>query len=124
MRLKRPLILITAALFLTVTLLVVLAPVIVANGLRLWAERVARREGFLFHLDGIDAPLFRPVVVRNLRVESGPAALFQINCSASRLELALNLTGIFTGSRRPLRSLNIDGLTLNICRRTTSTSRR
>src|ERR1700704_207663 len=111
MRRRRPLILIAAALFAGAALVVVLAPLIVANGVRLWAERVARREGFQLQLEGIEAPLLRPVIVRNLRVESGPAAPFLFKCAASRLELDLSLSGIFTGARRPLHALKIEGLT-------------
>jgi len=114
MRVRRSLILIPAALLVAAVLLVCLAPLIVANGLRLWAERVARREGFRLQLETIDAPLLRPVVVRNLRVESGPAAPFLIKCTATRLELDLSLSGIFTGARRPLHALKIEGLTLDI----------
>jgi hypothetical protein len=120
MQRKRFLILMAAALLVAAVLLVALAPLIVANGLRIWAERVAHREGFLFQLEKIEAPLLRPVIVRNLRIESGPEAPFHITCAASRLELGLSLSGIFTGSGRPLRSLNIDGLTLDI-RRASST---
>lgn len=114
MRLRRPLIWIPAALLVAAVLVVCLAPLIVANGLRFWAEREARREGLQLQLEEIDAPLLRPVVVRNLRVESGPATPFLIKGAASRLELDLSLSGIFTGGRRPLRALNIEGLTLDI----------
>jgi hypothetical protein len=115
MQRKRSLIIITA-LFAGAVLLVVLAPLIVANGLHLWAERVARREGWQLQLEKIEAPLLQPVTVRNLRIESGPAAPFHIHCAATRLELGLNLSGILTGSRRPLRSLHIEGLTFDIRR--------
>lgn len=114
MRWRRPLILVAVALFVAAALIVVLAPVIVANGVRLWAESVARREGLQLQLEKIEAPLLRPVVVRNLRVESGPAAPFLIKCVASRLELDLRLSAIFTGTRRPLHALRVEGLTLDI----------
>src|SRR2546430_15399834 len=107
MRLRRPLILIPAALLVAAALAVCLAPLIVANGLRIWAERAARREGLQLQFEKIEAPLLRPVVVRNLRIESGPAAPFRIKCAASHLELGLSLSGIFTGSGRPLRSPNL-----------------
>jgi hypothetical protein len=121
MQLKRSPILIPAALLIVAVFVVALGPLIMANGLRLWAERVARREGFQLQLDKIEAPLLRPMVVRNLRVESGPAAPFHIKCVASHLELGLSLSGIFTGSRRPLRSLNVEGLTLDIRRNPSTT---
>ncbi|HSP44846.1 MAG TPA: hypothetical protein VLO30_02525, partial [Chthoniobacterales bacterium] len=124
MRLGRPLILIATAALVAAGLVVCFAPLILANGLRLWAERVARREGFQLRLEKIEAPLFRPVLVRNLRVESGPGAPFHIDCVASQLELDLSLSGIFTGWRRPLRSLNIEGLTLDIRRNPPTTQPR
>jgi hypothetical protein len=116
MRLRRPLIWIPAALLIAVVLVVCLAPLIVANGLRFWVERVAQREGLQIQLEEIEAPLLRPVVVRNLRVESRPAAPFLIKCAASRLELDLSLSGIFTGARRPLHALKIEGLALDVRR--------
>ena len=112
---KRTLMLLIALLFAAV-LVVFLTPFFVAHGLRFWAERVARREGVILQFESIEAPLLGPVTVRDLRIESGAGAPFQINCAATRLELGLSLSGIFTGSRRPLRSLNIDGLSLNIRR--------
>jgi hypothetical protein len=114
MRWRRPLILIAVALFIAAGLVVVLAPVIVANGVRLWAERVARREGLQLQFENIEAPLLRPVVVRNLRVESGQAAPFLIKCAASRLELDLSFSGIFTGAHRPLHVLKVEGFILDI----------
>lgn len=120
MRRKRSLILLIA-LFLATALMVVLAPFIVANGLRLWAERVAHHEGWQLQMDQVEAPLLQPVRVQNLRIESGPSAPFHISCTVAHLELGLSLSGILSGSRRPLRSLNIDGLSLDI-RRNTPTS--
>jgi hypothetical protein len=116
MQRKKTLVLFVAALFIAAVLVLVLAPLIVANGVRLWAERLARREGLQLQLEKIEAPLLQPVVVRNLRIESGPDALFLIKCTASRLDLDLSLSGIFTGARRPLHALKIDGLTLDIRR--------
>jgi hypothetical protein len=126
MRLKRTLILVAAGLFVAAVLIVCLAPVIVASGLRLWAERVARREGLQIEFGQIEAPFLRPVVVRNFRFRSDGAAPFQIDCAAPRLEFRLSLAGIFTGSRRPLRSLSVEGLMLDIRRnpRTNEPSKR
>jgi len=121
MRLKRSLILTAAGLLVAAGLVVFLAPVIVASGLRFWAERVARREGLRIEFGQIEAPFLRPVVIRNLRLRSEAPAPFQIDCAAPRLEVALNLAGILTGSRRPLRALNIEGLTLDIRRNPATT---
>jgi len=122
MQRKKTLVLIAAGLFIAAILVLCLAPLIVANGVRLWAERVARREGSQLQLEKIEAPLLRPVIVRNLRVESGPAGPFLIKCTASRLELDLSFAGIFTGARRPLHALKTEGLTLDIRRNPTAPS--
>jgi hypothetical protein len=116
MRLKRSLILIAAGFLVAAVLVVCLAPVIVTSGLRFWTERVARREGLQIEFGQIEAPFLRPVVVRNFRLRSDVAAPFQIDCAAPRLEFDLSLAGIFTGSRRPLRTLNVEGLALDIRR--------
>ncbi|HEY2138646.1 MAG TPA: hypothetical protein VGH00_01095 [Chthoniobacterales bacterium] len=116
MQLKRPVVLIPAALLVTAVVVVCVAPLLMANGLRLWAERVARREGFQLQIDNIEAPLLRPMIIRNLRLENGSTAQFHIKCVASRVELGLSLSGLFTRSRRPLRHLTVQGLTLDIRR--------
>ncbi len=116
MRLKRPVIIATAALCAIVLLVIWLAPLIVASGLRAWAQRAAGREGLQLELGEIEAPFLRPVIIRNLRVHSDPKLPFQIEGSAPRVELALSLSGIFGGTRRPLRHLEVQGLTLAIRR--------
>lgn len=115
MRVKRSLILI-AALLAALVLGLFLTPFLVATSLRAWAQRAAQREGLRLEIDEIQAPLFRPVVVRNLRVESAAETPFQIQGAASRLEIALSLSGLFTGARRPIRTLNVEGLVLDFRR--------
>src|SRR5437868_4036639 len=101
---------ISAAVLLVGALLVVcFAPLIVAGSLRIWAQRAVQREGLRLEIGEIDAPLLRPVIIRNARVRTDPGQPIQIDCSVSRLELGLNLAGIFTGTKRPLRHLRVDG---------------
>ncbi len=114
MRLKRRLFITAAALLLIVVLVVALAPIMVASGLRFWANRVAQREGWTLQVETIEAPLLRPVIVRNVRIQSTSPAPFQFDCAASRVEISFSLSGIFTSSQRTLHSLNVDGLSLNI----------
>src|SRR5437763_5891441 len=109
---RRILIMTAAALFVAATLLVILTPLIVASGLRLWAERVARREGFQLQLDQIEAPLFRPVVIRNLRVESGTTAPFRVHCVASGRPIGVSILDIITGGTRLLRCGNVERVAL------------
>jgi hypothetical protein len=122
MRARRFLLIFAAALLVAVLLAVCFAPLIIAGGLRFWAQRVAHQEGLRLELGEIEAPLLRPVIVRNVRVRSEPGSPFQIDCTAPRVELALNLSGIFSGSKRSLRDLQIDSLNLVIRRDAAATA--
>jgi autotransporter translocation and assembly factor TamB len=122
MRARRLLLISAAALLIAFLLAVCFAPLIVAGGLRVWAQRAAHREGLHLELGEIRAPFLRPVVIRNLRLRSEPGQPFQIDCTAPRVELGLNLSGIFSGSKRPLRDLQVDGLTLVIHRDAAATA--
>jgi hypothetical protein len=114
MRVKRSLLVTVAVVLLAAALVVCFAPFLVAGGLRLWAQRVARREGLQLQIGNIDAPLLRPVIIRDLHLQTEGAAPFQIDCAAAKLEVALNLSAIFTQARRPVRALNVEGLNLTI----------
>jgi hypothetical protein len=113
---RRRLIIVVAVIAAVAVLLICLAPLLVAGAMRFWAQGAASREGLQLEIGGIDAPLLRPVVIRELRVRTDGAAPFQIDCAASRLEVALNLSAIFTHARRPVRTLNVEGLTVDIRR--------
>src|SRR3954470_10283824 len=119
MRGKRLLLIFAAALLIVILLAVCFAPLLVAGGLRMWTQRAAHREGLRLELGEIEAPFLRPVIVRNLRVRSDPGLPFQIDCTAPRVELGLNLSGIFSGAKRPLRDLQVDDLNLAIRRNAT-----
>jgi hypothetical protein len=110
MRLKRSVLFTSAALLIAMLLALGFVPLIVAGGLRIWAQRAAQREGLQVEFGEIEAPFLRPVVMRNVRVQSDPKMPFQIEGTAARVELGLNLAAIFTTSKRPLRHLEIDGL--------------
>src|ERR1043166_1162271 len=122
MRGKRLLLIFASALLIVILLTICFAPLIIAGGLQVWAQRAAHRGGLRLELGEIEAPFLRPVVVRNLRVRSEPGQPFQIDCTARRVELGLNLSSIFSGSKRPLRDLEVDGLTLVIRRDATATA--
>jgi hypothetical protein len=122
MRGKRLLLIFAAGLLIAILVAVCFAPVIVAGGLRVWAQRVAYREGLRLELGEIEAPLLQPIVIRNVHVRSDPGMPFQIDCTSPRVELGLNLSGIFGGAKRPLRDLQIDGLNLVIRREAVATA--
>jgi hypothetical protein len=116
MRARRLLLIFAATLLIAILLGVCFAPLIVAGGLRMWAQRVAHREGLRLELGEIEAPFLRPMIIRNLRLRSEPGLPFQIDCVVPRVELGLNLSGILNHSKRPLRDLKVDGVTLSIRR--------
>src|SRR5437764_15482309 len=116
MRARRLLIISAAVLLVGALLLVCFAPLIVAGSLRIWAQRAVQRERLRLEIGEIEAPLLRPVIIRNARVRTAPGQPVQIDCSVSRLELGLNLAGLFTGRKRPLRHLRVDGVSLVINR--------
>src|SRR2546423_2052421 len=123
MRLRRPVLILTATLLVVSILVVCFAPRLVAGGLRWWAQRAANREGLRLELGEIEAPFLHPVIIRNLRLRNGAEAQFQIDGTAQRLEVGLSLAGIFSGSKRSLRSLKIEGLTLGITRNPAASAR-
>ena len=114
MRRKRILLVFGAALL--IAALVLCAPILVATAVRLWLSRVAQQQGLRIEMERIEAPYLRPVVVHNLRLTNEPNALFRVEGAISRLEVDLNLIGVFSGAPRPLRSLAAEGVTLGIRR--------
>src|SRR5947207_15778136 len=123
MRLRRPVLILAATLLVVSILVVCFAPLLVAGGLRWWAQRAANREGLRLELGEIEAPFLHPVIIRNLRLRNEAEAQFQIDGTAQRLEVGLSLAGIFSGSKRSLRSLKIEGLTLGITRNPAASAR-
>src|SRR5256714_1082444 len=116
MRLRQPLLILAATLLAASILVVCFAPLLIAHGLKWWAQRTASREGLRLELGEIEAPFLHPVIIRNLRLRNEPDAQFQIDGTGQRLEVGLSLPGIFSGSKRSLHSLKIEGLSLAITR--------
>lgn len=116
MRVKRLVLISAGALLVLALLAVCFAPLIVAQGLRIWAQRTASRAGLRLELGEIDAPFFRPVIVKDVRIRSEPGMPFRVEGAAPRIELGLNYAGVFAGSQHPLRSLVVDGLTITVRR--------
>ena len=116
MRRKRFLVIFGASLFVAAFLAVLFAPFLVASGLRLWLAHTARQHGLRIETGRIEAPLLRPVVIHKLRLSNEPNAPFQIDGAVERVEIDLNLTGIFSGAPRRLHSLVAEGVTLNVRR--------
>ncbi len=99
-------------LILTAALIAIwFAPVVVSNGVRLWVWWKARQEGLVVNLNQIDAPLLRPVVIRDCRLRSGPDNAFQFEFTAKQASVDLNFKHILLGMRgRAVRNLSIQEL--------------
>jgi hypothetical protein len=117
MRFKKILLLSGGALLVAGVLGVILTPLLVAGGLRLWIARTARQEGLRIEFAKIEAPLLRPVVVHQLQIASPPDAPFHVMVEASRLELELDFATIFNRSRGSfLRSVTGETIAVDIRR--------
>ncbi|MEY2563691.1 MAG: hypothetical protein QOH88_1884 [Verrucomicrobiota bacterium] len=112
---RKKIFILLASLLGTLVLLLCLAPLLVAGGLRLWAARVGQREGLSIELGKITAPLLRPVVIEKIRVVSQPNAPFGVAMESGRVELDLNLAALFSNTRgRLLHSLTVDALSVDL----------
>src|SRR5688572_27800036 len=115
MRRKRFLI-VFGALFLVALVGVLFAPFFVATGLRFWMTRAARQQGLRIETERIEAAFLRPVVIHKLRITNEANASFVMEGTVSRLEIDLNLAGMFAGAPRALHSLTAEGVALDVRR--------
>jgi hypothetical protein len=117
MRRKGLLLLICVSILLAAILAILLAPLSVSSGLRLWTRWQARQQKLRIELGKIDAPLLRPVTIRKLRISDTKGSPFHIEINADRITVDLNLARILIGARgRTIRSLSAETLHLRINR--------
>jgi hypothetical protein len=117
MRRKALLLLICVSILVAAVLVVLLAPLSVSSGLRLWARWQARQQGLLLDLGKIDAPLLRPVTIRRVRIGDTKGSPFHIEINADQIVVNLNLGRVLIGARgRAIRSLSAETLRLRINR--------
>jgi hypothetical protein len=115
MRFKRFLLVFCASLLVAGLLGICLTPLLVATGLRLWIAHTARQEGLRIEFAGIEAPLWRPVVVHKLQIASQADTPFRVMIEASRLELELDFAALVNRSRgRFLRSLTGEAIGVDV----------
>ena len=97
------------------TVTILLAPLTVSCGLRLWIWWEARGQGLSVELGEIDAPFLRPVILHRLRIASARNAAWRAELRVAQAIVDLNLTTILTGATgRDIRSLSIEGLRAEI----------
>src|SRR5215468_6605022 len=87
---------------------VLLAPIAVSNGVRLWVWWFARQEGFIATIDRVDAPFLRPIVVGQIRLKSVRDDAFRVDVTLIDARVVLNLKHILLHlSGRDIRSISV-----------------
>src|SRR4249919_3094093 len=90
---------------------VLLAPIAVSNGVRLWVWWFARQEGFVVTIDGVEAPFLRPIVIRQLHLKSVRNDASHVDISLLDARVLLNLKHVFLHlSGRDIRSISVGEL--------------
>src|SRR6516162_9197986 len=87
---------------------ILLAPIAVSNGVRLWVWWFARQEGFIATIDRVDAPFLRPIVVGQIRLKSIRDDAFRVDVTLIDARVVLNLKHILLHlSGRDIRSISV-----------------
>src|SRR3954469_19669464 len=87
---------------------VLLAPIAVANGIRLWVGWFARQEGFVATIDGVDAPFLRPVVIRQIHLKSARENAVRVDVTVLDARVVLNLKHVLLHlSGRDIRNISV-----------------
>lgn len=90
---------------------VLLAPIAVSNGVRLWVSWFARQEGFVATIDGVDAPFLRPVVIRQLHLKSVRDDAVRVDVTVLDARVLLNLKHVFLHQGgRDIRNISVGEL--------------
>ena len=90
---------------------VLLAPIAVSNGVRLWVWWFARQEGFVVTIDGVDAPFLRPIVIRQLHLKSVRDDASRVDITLLDARVLLNLKHVFLHlSGRDIRNISVGEL--------------
>src|SRR3977135_2130450 len=108
MRLKNRFLLVTLFLLLVLLLSVWVTPFALSHGVRWWISWRARQEGFIVDIDKIDAPLLRPVAIRQLRLRNARDDTLRIDFTITDATFDLNFKHILLHRRgRAIRNLSI-----------------
>ena len=115
---KRRLLSVLLAIVLTGSIGFIFTPFLVSGGVRLWLWWKARTEKLSINIDSIEAPFFRPVTIRGLRIHSADNAAVGFNATAARVAFALNLRSILLRTRgRTLHHVAISDLHVEVHRK-------
>jgi hypothetical protein len=87
---------------------VLLAPIAVSNGVRLWVWWFARHEGFVATIDRVDAPFLRPIVIREIHLKSVRDDAVRVDVTVIDARVVLNLKHIFLHlSGRDIQNISV-----------------
>ena len=87
---------------------VLLAPMAVSNGVRLWIWWFARQEGFVATIDKIEAPFLRPIVIRQIHLKSVRDDAVRVDVTVLDARVVLNLKHVFLHlSGRDIRNISV-----------------
>jgi len=87
---------------------ILLAPVTVSNGVRLWVWWFARQEGFVATIDRVDAPFLRPIVISQMHLKSIRDDAARVDVTLVDARMVLNLKHIFLHvSGRDIRDISV-----------------
>src|SRR5262249_54778441 len=104
-------------ILLLIALATALAPIAISNGVRLWVWWFARQEGFVATIDKIEAPLLRPIVIRELHLKSSRDDAARLDITVVDARVTLNLKHILLRmGGRDVRNISVRELRAEIHR--------
>jgi hypothetical protein len=104
---RNRLLLIILAIVVVALATILLAPIAVSNGIRLWVWWLARQEGFIATIDKIDAPFLRPVVIRELHLKTLRDDAIRVDVTVIDARVVLNLKHVLLHlGGRDIRSIS------------------
>ena len=108
MPLKNRVFLIILVIVMAALAAVLLAPITVSNGVRLWVWWFARQEGFVATVDGVEAPFLRPIVIRQIHLKSARNDAVRVDVTMIDVRVVLNLKHILLHlSGRDIRNISV-----------------
>jgi hypothetical protein len=108
MQFKNRILLIILVIVIAVIAAVLLAPMTVSNGVRLWVWWFARHEGFIATIDRVDAPFLRPIVINQIHLKNANDDAVRVEVTLIETRIVLNLKHILLHlSGRDVRNISI-----------------
>jgi len=102
--------------------MLVFAPVLISTWVRSWIWWKTHGTNLTVKIESIEASLLHPIVLRNVRLQTGPTAKTRIDATANRVIIGLNLKAILVRTRgRALRDLQMQTMRIEMNRNKTGT---